>query len=105
MFRFLFDLIRTRRQFALFLLFALGVALPFSAHADKKKKTDTAAPEVGPRKFPFDPTKLVWPSPPNAARVHWIDYFAGSKIDYSAAAQREAQGDVDGSAGRRPVPG
>jgi DNA-binding beta-propeller fold protein YncE len=57
-----------------------------SAHADKKKKADnTAAPEVGPRKFPFDPTKLVWPSPPNTARVRWLDYFAGSKIDYSQA--------------------
>ena len=86
MFRFLFDLIRTRKQLAVLLLLAVGVALPFSAHADKKKKTDTAAPEVGPRKFPFDPTKLVWPSPPDLARVHWVDYFAGSKVDYSAAA-------------------
>jgi DNA-binding beta-propeller fold protein YncE len=70
------------------LLLTLGLALPFSAHADKKKKkSDTApAPEVGPRKFPFDPTKLVWPSPPNVARIRWLDYFAGAKVDYSPAA-------------------
>ena len=61
--------------------------LPFSASAGKKKKADTAAaPEAGPRKFPFDPTKLVWPSPPNIARVRWLDYFAGAKIDYTPAA-------------------
>jgi DNA-binding beta-propeller fold protein YncE len=76
----------TRKPLAALVLLALGLALPFAAHADKKKKTD-AAPETGPRKFPFDPTKLVWPSPPNIARVHWVDYFAGEKIDYAASAQ------------------
>ena len=69
------------------LLLALGLALPDSTHADKKKKPDAAAvPDAAPRKFPFDPTTLVWPSPPNIARVRWLDYFAGSKIDYTTAA-------------------
>src|ERR1700758_826452 len=87
MFRFLFNSIRTRRLLGVFLLFALGAALPSSAHAEKKKKTtDTATLKEGPRRFPFDPTKLVWPSPPDFARVHWVDYFAGSKIDYSVEA-------------------
>jgi DNA-binding beta-propeller fold protein YncE len=88
MHRLLFKSTSTRKAAAMLLLFALGLALPLSAHADKKKKKDApaATPEVGPKKFPFDPKKLVWPSPPNAARVHWLDYFAGSKIDYSPAA-------------------
>jgi DNA-binding beta-propeller fold protein YncE len=88
MFCFVFNPMRTRKPLALLLLLALAVALPFSAHADKKKKkTDTTADAyVGPRKFPFDPTKLVWPSPPNIGRVHWLDYFAGMKVDYSPAA-------------------
>ena len=86
MFRFLFNSIRTRNAIT-GLLLALALASPFSAGAAKKKKdTTTAATEVGPRKFPFDPTKLVWPSPPNIARVHWLDYFAGAKIDYTPAA-------------------
>jgi sugar lactone lactonase YvrE len=83
---FLFNSIRSPKLLALLLLFSVGMSLPISAHADKKKKADTpAAPEAGPRKFPFDPTKLAWPSPPNIARVRWLDYFAGSKIDYSQA--------------------
>ena len=86
--RFLLNSTITRKPLVLLLLVALGLALPFTARADKKKKGDaTPAPEVGPRKFSFDPTKLVWPSPPNIARVHWVDYFAGEKIDYSPAAQ------------------
>jgi len=87
MFRFLFTSMRTRYSLTVLMLLALGLAFPFSAHADKKKKADTPpAPEAGPRKFSFDPTKLAWPSPPNIARIHWLDYFAGSKIDYTPVA-------------------
>ncbi|MFZ0302001.1 MAG: SMP-30/gluconolactonase/LRE family protein [Terracidiphilus sp.] len=82
--RFLFN--STRKPLALLLLVVLGIATPFGAHAagkNKKSTTATAAAD-GPRKFNFDPKKLVWPSPPNVARVRWLDYFAGVKIDYSA---------------------
>jgi outer membrane protein assembly factor BamB len=81
---------RNRTAIAAALLLAFGATASFSACADnnkKKKKSDTtAADATGPRKFPFDPTKLVWPSPPNVARVRWVDYFAGQKIDYTPAA-------------------
>jgi DNA-binding beta-propeller fold protein YncE len=89
MLRFLINPTRNPKPLALFLLVALGLAMPFAAHADKKKKAAPApvpAPEVGPRKFPFDPTKLVWPSPPNIGRVRWLNYFAGVKIDYTPVA-------------------
>ena len=83
----LFNPIRIRRSLAAILVVALGVVAPHSANADKKKKADTTpAPVAGPRKFSFDPKTLVWPSPPSVARVRWLDYFAGSKIDYTAAA-------------------
>jgi DNA-binding beta-propeller fold protein YncE len=80
------------KPLTLLLLLVLTLALPLAAHAGKKKKASTpAAPEVGPRKFGFDPTKLVWPSPPNVARVHWVDYFAGSKIDYTPTPTSKAK--------------
>jgi DNA-binding beta-propeller fold protein YncE len=85
---FLFNSRRAFKPSALLLIAAVGVAVPFAAHASSKKKTttDTSQPDDGPRKFKFDPKKLVWPSPPNVARVRWLDYFAGAKIDYSVPA-------------------
>jgi len=87
MYRFLFKSRLNRETAAVLLLLAFGLGFSLSASASKKKKADTtAAPEVGPRKFPFDPKKLVWPNPPSIARVKWVDYFAGTKIDYTPAA-------------------
>src|SRR5208283_6044730 len=87
MYSFLFNSMRNGKPIALLFLLALGLAFPCSVPAEKKKKADNApAPDVGPRKFSFDPTKLAWPSPPNIARVHWLDYFAGEKIDYTPPA-------------------
>jgi DNA-binding beta-propeller fold protein YncE len=82
--RFLSHAVRTSKVLAVLLALALGLILPFAACAAKKKKVDTpAVPPLWPRKFAYDPTKLVWPSPPNIGRVHWVDYFAGAKIDYT----------------------
>jgi len=87
-----FNSIRCCKLLALVLLLALSVTLPTHSLAAKKKKSDTpATPEAGPRKFPFDPTKLVWPNPPNIARVHWLDYFAGEKIDFTPTANAKAK--------------
>ncbi len=84
---FLFNPVFPRRPIGALLLLALCLGFPLAAHAGKKKKADPAATlPAGPRKFPFDPGKLVWPSPPNIARVRWLDYFAGEKIDYTQAA-------------------
>lgn len=79
----------TARKIGVWLLIAACAAVPPTASASKKKKK--AAPKTviaaGPRRFPFDPKALVWPSPPNIARVKWLDYFAGEKIDYSETAK------------------
>lgn len=86
MFRFLYNSIRMRRVAALVVLLSICALMPAAGHADKKKKKKAepvAAPVLGPRKFSFDTRKLVWPSPPNIARVRWEGYFAGQRIDYS----------------------
>jgi DNA-binding beta-propeller fold protein YncE len=84
MFRSHLNLPRARKLLTTTLLFAMGLAISLSAGAAKKKTADTTpAPVAGPRKFPFDPKKLAWPSPPSIARVRWLDYFAGEKIDYT----------------------
>ncbi|UWZ85415.1 SMP-30/gluconolactonase/LRE family protein [Occallatibacter riparius] len=92
---------RTRRSAILLLLAALALIIPFTARAEKKKKANAASPAVveGPRKFPFDPKKLAWPSPPNVARIKWLDYFAGSKIDYSAQTTKPKASWMDRLAG------
>lgn len=79
---------RAQTACAALLMLAIGAGPPLAAGAKKKKAAPAAATtnETGPRKFPFDPKKLVWPSPPNTARVRWLDYFAGEKVDYTAAA-------------------
>ena len=74
---------RPTRLLGVLLLLVLSLSLPFSGAAKKKNATAAPAPEVGPRKFPFDPNKLVWPSPPSIARVRWLTYLAGVKIDYT----------------------
>ena len=86
--RFLFRSAHAAKIAAILLLVTAEITVPLSLHAGKKKKADpTTAPDAGPRKFPFDPTKLVWPNPPSIARVRWLDYFAGEKIDYAQAAK------------------
>ena len=82
MFRFLVNSMRLGKRIAVLLVLVLCVAVPFSSAAKKKKASAAPALQVGPRKFPFDPKTLVWPSPPNIARVRWMNYFAGARIDY-----------------------
>lgn len=86
---------RSRKPLAVVLLLAAGLAMPLSVHADKKKKKNADATEdasqAAPHKYDFDVTKLVWPSPPSIARLRYLDYFAGEKIDYSPAANKKAK--------------
>jgi sugar lactone lactonase YvrE len=92
MYRFLFNSIRTRSRLTMLMVLVLCALAPVHAIAGKKKKAaPSTATEAGPRKFSFDPTKLVWPSPPNIGRIHWLDYFAGEKIDYTAKANAKAK--------------
>lgn len=92
MYNFLYKSIRIRKALGVLMLLSVCALVSTGAHADKKKKkVETAAPEAGPRKFSFDPTKLVWPSPPNVARVRWLSYFVGQKIDFTQTSKSKAK--------------
>ncbi|MGD0182621.1 MAG: hypothetical protein ABSC15_22635, partial [Terriglobales bacterium] len=61
----------------------LILASPASMYGGKKKTADAAAQPAAPAGTPVDLSKLVWPNPPNIARVRWLNYYAGMKIDYT----------------------
>src|SRR5438067_11871950 len=104
MFRFLFSSKRTCKPLAVLFLIGLSVALPlFSAAKKKKAAAPAPAAEAGPRKFTFDPKTLVWPSPPNIARISWVDYFAGAKIDFASQTSAKTKASwMDRLAGGKP---
>ena len=67
-------------------LLALAFVLPVPLCAGKKK-TDTTPPPVDPANQRitayFDITKIVWPGPPEIARIAFKDIYTGEKIDPS----------------------
>lgn len=88
---------------AVLILFALALASPVSMYgSDKDKKKKAAAPPPEPPKLDIDISKLVWPNPPNIARVKWLSYYAGMKIDRApAATTKKKQGWMDRVAGAK----
>lgn len=83
------------------MLLALTMAMPSFAGGDKRKNKDAVSSEKKPApKVLIDISKLVWPSPPSIARVRYLDYFAGMKIDYSTP-KKKKQGWMDRLAGTR----
>jgi DNA-binding beta-propeller fold protein YncE len=73
---------------AVLVLLAVALASPLASHAsdkNKKKKAADAPPAAAAPKLDIDISKLVWPNPPNIARVRWLDYYAGMKIDRAPA--------------------
>jgi len=79
----LFQSHRKNRALAMLLLLAMALVSPLALQGSdkhKKKKKDDAPPAAAP-KLDIDTSKLVWPNPPNIARVRWLDYYAGMKID------------------------
>lgn len=87
---------------ALSIVLAVALASPVSAFGDKKKKkTDAAAAQQAQPQAQLDFTKLVWPSPPSQPRIKYVSYYAGMKIDYTAATAKKKQGWMDRLAGAK----
>ena len=63
----------------LFAVAALLFALPLAA-GDKKTKNAPAEPEA-PKRIAIDTSNLVWPQPPEIARVRFLAMYTGQKFD------------------------
>jgi sugar lactone lactonase YvrE len=90
---------------ALVILLALGLASPVSMYGSdkdkKKKKADAPQPAPAPT-LDIDISKLVWPNPPNIARVKYLSYYTGMKIDRTPpTATKKKQGWMDRVAGAK----
>src|SRR5271154_5184446 len=92
----------SRTLAALVMLLVLGMASPVSVYGGKKKKADAPAQPAPAPNAGIDTSKLVWPNPPNIARVRYLNYYAGMKIDYTPAADtKKKQSWMDRVAGTK----
>ncbi|MGA8489021.1 MAG: 6-bladed beta-propeller [Terriglobales bacterium] len=95
---------RNRRTLAAALTMLLVVVLPASVVGGKKKTADANPQPSAPVGTPVDRSELVWPNPPAIARVQWLDYFAGMKIDYTPpSTTKPKQSWMDRVAGTKQV--
>ena len=93
---------RTRRTAAsTALLLALSIGLPAFANdgQKKKKKNDENADQKPAPTVQIDISKLVWPSPPSIARIRYLNYYAGMKIDRTPQPKKKKQSWMDRLAG------
>jgi DNA-binding beta-propeller fold protein YncE len=87
---------------AILILLAITLAFPIALQCSDKKKKAEAAPPPEPPKLNIDTSKLVWPNPPNIARVKWLNYYTGMKIDRApASATKKKQSWMDRVAGTK----
>jgi sugar lactone lactonase YvrE len=76
---------RTVLAVAIMLTLVVALVLPNTANAEKKKKDQKPAPAKKTQQIDlskFDTSKLVWPSPPDIARIKYLSYLTGDKIEH-----------------------
>jgi len=101
-----------RGWLALTLAIAIVVAPASLAFGSGKKKDTAEAPQQVNLLSTVDKARIVWPAPPDIARVKYMDYFAGEKLpDFSAKAEKKKSSWMDklagssASAGEDPLKG
>jgi len=87
------------------MLAAAVVASSVSAAQNKATAAaDTAKPGNKRMTAYFDISKIVWPSPPEIARIKFLDLFTGEKIDPSLfQKKKKKQSWMDRMAGQQPL--
>ena len=87
-------------------LLALVLALPAVTDAAQKKNKAAADPNAQlPKRVNFDISKIVWPSPPDIARVKFVEQLTGQKISFNTPVnkpQKQKQSWMDRLAGTKP---
>ncbi len=81
-----------------FLLIAVSLALPGSVVA--RKKQSVPQKEQTPLLDRLDYSRIVWPNPPEIARIKFLDYFAGQPTQRGPAVKRSSW--MDRLAGAEP---
>src|SRR6266567_1911947 len=76
MFAFLSCAANYRRMLLMLAVSALALTLTPAAHAGKRKKTAPEAPKISTLPE-VDTSNLVWPDPPDIARIRWIEQYRG----------------------------
>jgi DNA-binding beta-propeller fold protein YncE len=87
-------------RLTLAILMVLGLlGSSFAFAGDKDKKKDEPQPTKSLMDM-IDKSKVVWPQPPNIARVKYLDYFAGEKLpDFAAQTAKPKSSWMDRLAG------
>jgi DNA-binding beta-propeller fold protein YncE len=81
---------KDRRLFLGLVITGLALSLAPGAHADKKKKKNVAEAPQAATLPEVDTSNLVWPDPPDVARIRWIEQYRGeSKPAQSAVAVKK----------------
>ncbi len=78
----------------------LAPAVSVAGGKEKKKKASAAPTQV--TRPTVDTSNLVWPAPPNVARIRYLSYFAGQKFDTGKAPEKAQQKWMDRLAGMKP---
>jgi DNA-binding beta-propeller fold protein YncE len=84
------------------LLLVLALFLPLSLYGKKKKEAPQEKPKQPDRQAliaKIDTSKLVWPAPPNIARIKYLNYYAGMKLDYTQEKKKKKASWMDRLAG------
>lgn len=77
--------ISSRRLFSLLAILLLPCLVAAPAFAQKKNKNAKNADQTKkPDRIAFDISKIVWPSPPELARIKFENILTGQKIDWAA---------------------
>ncbi len=81
---------RYRRTWLCLVIAIMALSLAPAVHAGKKKKKVTSTEAPRPAELPeVDTSNLVWPDPPDIARIRWLEQYRGEPKPTQAAVEEK----------------